>query len=54
MMLILIGKLSPASTMLSVGIAMIQGARHEHGQAVQQAAEELGLEIDIIYLKGAR
>ena len=30
---------------------MIQGARHEHGQAVQQAAEELGLEIEIIYLR---
>ena len=40
-----------ASTMLSVGIAMIQGARHEHGQAVQKAAEELGLEIEIIYLR---
>ncbi len=37
--------------MLRVGIAMIQGARHEHAQAVQQAAEELGLTVDIIYLR---
>lgn len=37
--------------MLRVGIAMIQGARHEHAQAVQQAAEELGLKVDIIYLR---
>lgn len=44
-------QVAPASTMLSVGIAMIQGARHEHGQAVQQAAKELGLEIEIIYLR---
>ena len=30
---------------------MIQGARHEHAQAVHQAAEELGLECDIVYLR---
>jgi len=37
--------------MLRVGIAMIQGARHEHAQAVHSAAEQLGVECDIIYLR---
>ena len=49
-MLILIGKLRerrPCSALESQD----SGARHEHGQAVQQAAEELGLEIEIIYLR---
>lgn len=37
--------------MLRVGIAMIQGARHEHAQAVHSAAEQLGVECDIVYLR---
>ena len=31
--------------MLRVGIAMLQGARHEHAEALRGAAAELGLTL---------
>ena len=40
-----------ASTMLTVGLAMLQGARHEHMHSLHKAAEALGLEIEIRELR---
>ena len=34
--------------MLSVGLAMLQGARHEHAEALRGAAAELGVEVNIV------
>lgn len=36
-----------------VGLAMLQGARHEHAQAVIAASRQLGLEIEVIPLRSA-
>ena len=33
--------------MLTVGVAMLQGARHEHMHSVLSAAEKLGLQVKI-------
>ena len=38
---------------LRIGIAMLQGARHEHAQAVHSAAKQLGLEVETIELRKA-
>jgi len=34
--------------MLRVGIAMLQGARHEHAEALRGASRELGLDVEIV------
>ena len=39
--------------MLTVGIAMLQGARHEHINSVQKAAHLIGIEINIRELRKA-
>ena len=39
--------------MLRVGLAMLQGARHEHAEALRGAAEELGLSIEIVECRRA-
>ena len=37
--------------MVVIGIAMLQGARHAHIDAIQRAAHELSMEIEIIELR---
>ena len=37
--------------MVRIGLAMLQGARHEHAEALLNASEELGIEIEIIELR---
>ena len=39
--------------MLRVGLAMLQGARHEHAEALRGAADELGLAVDIVECRRA-
>lgn len=39
--------------MLRVGLAMLQGARHEHAEALRGAAEELGLEVEVVECRRA-
>lgn len=39
--------------MLRVGLAMLQGARHEHAEALRGAAKELGVEVDIVECRRA-
>ena len=39
--------------MLRVGLAMLQGARHEHAEALRGAAKELNLEIEIVECRRA-
>ncbi|MGA0240688.1 MAG: hypothetical protein ACO3L7_05040 [Poseidonia sp.] len=34
--------------MLRVGIAMLQGARHEHAEALRAASKELGFDVEIV------
>ena len=34
--------------MLRVGIAMLQGARHEHAEALRGASKELGFDVEIV------
>ncbi|MCH1540876.1 MAG: hypothetical protein L7S56_05520 [Candidatus Poseidonia sp.] len=34
--------------MLSIGLAMLQGARHEHAEALRGAARELGIDLEIV------
>ena len=41
------------ATMLSVGLAMLQGARHEHAEALRGAAGELGIELNIVECRRA-
>lgn len=36
---------------IRIGLAMLQGARHEHAQALYNAADELKLEIEVIPLR---
>ena len=42
-----------ASNMLTVGVAMLQGARHEHMYSLGKAANHLGIEISIRELRKA-
>ena len=37
--------------MLRVGLAMLQGARHEHAEALLNASKELGIEVKVIELR---
>ncbi|MDP6864857.1 MAG: pyridoxal 5'-phosphate synthase glutaminase subunit PdxT [Candidatus Poseidoniaceae archaeon] len=39
--------------MLTIGLAMLQGARHEHSMALHDAASQLGIEIEIKELRKA-
>lgn len=34
--------------MLRVGLAMLQGARHEHAEALRGASKELGIEVEVV------
>ena len=40
-----------ASIMLTIGLAMLQGARHEHMHSLLQAAASLEVEIEIRELR---
>ena len=37
--------------MLTVGIAMLQGARHEHIYSIRKAAKNIGIEVSIRELR---
>ena len=37
--------------MLRVGLAMLQGARYEHSEAIRAASLQLGVEVEVIHLK---
>ncbi len=37
--------------MVVVGIAMLQGARHAHVDAIERAANELGIDVEIVELR---
>ncbi len=37
--------------MLTIGLAMLQGARHEHRHAIRRAADELGIEVEVRELR---
>ena len=39
--------------MVVIGIAMLQGARHAHIAAIQRAAKELSMEIEVVELRTA-
>lgn len=39
--------------MLRIGLAMLQGARHEHEEALLASAMDLGLDVEIVYLRSA-
>jgi glutamine amidotransferase PdxT len=39
--------------MIRIGVAMLQGARHEHKEALIATAKELAVEIEIIELRRA-
>ena len=39
--------------MLRVGLAMLQGARHEHAEALRGAAKELGMEVEVVECRRA-
>lgn len=46
------GRVAPRSAMsIRIGLAMLQGARHEHAQAIVGAAEELGVDAEIKVLR---
>lgn len=40
--------------MLRVGIAMLQGARHEHAQALHTASQQLNLEMEVVELRSSQ
>lgn len=40
--------------MLRVGLAMLQGARYEHAEALRGAAKELGIDVEIIECRRGR
>ena len=44
------GRVRPPN-MVRIGIAMLQGARHEHCEAIQHAALEMNVDIEIVELK---
>ena len=37
--------------MVRIGIAMLQGARHEHCEAMQHAALEMNVTVEIVELR---
>ena len=37
--------------MVTIGIAMLQGARHAHIDAIQRAASEMSFDIEIVELR---
>ena len=37
--------------MVRIGIAMLQGARHEHCEAIQNAGMEMNVEIEVVELR---
>ena len=37
--------------MVRVGLAMLQGARYEHAEALRAASQQLGIEVEVIHLK---
>ena len=39
--------------MLSVGLAMLQGARHEHAEALRAASQQLQIEIQVVELRSS-
>ena len=39
--------------MIRIGVAMLQGARHEHKEALIATAKELQVEIEIVELRRA-
>ena len=39
--------------MMRIGVAMLQGARHEHCEAIQHAAHEMNTEVKIVQLRKA-
>ena len=39
--------------MVVIGIAMLQGARHAHIDAINRAAKELSMEIEVVELRTA-
>ena len=39
--------------MVRIGVAMLQGARHEHCEAIQHAAYEMNAEVEIVQLRKA-
>jgi 5'-phosphate synthase pdxT subunit len=46
------GRVAPSRAMsIRIGLAMLQGARHEHAQAIVGAAEELGIDAEIKVLR---
>ena len=46
-------QLLAANMVLRIGIAMLQGARHEHAQAIHSAANQLDLEAETVELRTA-
>ena len=44
------GRVRPPN-MVRIGIAMLQGARHEHCEAIQHAALEMNVDIEIVELR---
>ncbi|MBT61530.1 MAG: hypothetical protein CMA63_08300 [Euryarchaeota archaeon] len=40
--------------MMRVGIAMLQGARHEHTQALRTASEQLGIPVEVVELRSGK
>ena len=38
---------------LRIGIAMLQGAREEHASAIDSAAKEMALDVDIVELRNS-
>ena len=38
---------------IQIGLAMLQGARHEHAQAILGAAKELGVDVEVKILREA-
>ena len=41
----------PPSAMVRVGLAMLQGARHEHAEALRAASIQLNIDIEIVELR---
>ena len=38
---------------MRVGLAMLQGARHEHAEALRAASKQLDIEIEVVELRSA-
>ena len=41
----------PPSAMVRVGLAMLQGARHEHAEALRAASKQLNINLEIVELR---